>query len=518
MPAAALVPNLTPTSPQSHATETTSISSQKPGSELVEAGNTGVTRDPPPAPAQQIQSTGPRSTASPSSPSTAKVDPHIPESSSKPQDTHSVKTKSQLSSKLQPPISLQAAPEHTSSENTQGSSIQDLSKDRSFISLVDTSVPKSLLDPVHNSRFSSDPRSDLSLILSTNAVASNPLPTHKEHEEGTSIPLTQIQSSKDDHGQNIVSSNLYTSPSHGSLPQESSNNLQGTTTAGSSSTRLETLADSDVSTGYPNPPSQNKGSLEKLFTHVADSSADPISASNTARDIDFGSSTRSTTHAGPQSSTYNLLPNNPGEHQPQTSPPSSNTNGGLTSINMIASQSSLEKTPDPLISLDSTGPNVIPQKISEPLTSATSTALQLVSQLSSDPSIPSPASMGVNPPISIDASITHETSAPAVISAPRGSSNAMLPDPNTASAPQNVLSNSIQAITANETASAIRSSGNSTAGRRAGAFSLSSSSTLDNSRGNTTVLPFKSGDERSVASYSITTLGCLCLMCLLPLV
>ena len=87
---------LVPTSPRTRAAETTSTSYFKRESGAAESRVTGTTRGSSPSPAHQAQTTGPRSTPritpSPSSPSTAKTNPPILETSSQSQDTQVVET------------------------------------------------------------------------------------------------------------------------------------------------------------------------------------------------------------------------------------------------------------------------------------------------------------------------------------------------------------------------------------------------------------------------------------------
>ena len=522
VPAAALVPNLTPTSPQSHGTETTPTSSLKPVSGAVEAGSTGVTRDPPATPAHNVQTAGPRSTTSPSSPSTANNDPLKPKTSL---DPHG-KTDPRVS-KWQPPFSPEAVSKtHTSPEKAKDSSIQGSSKDRSFTSLANTEASKILSDAFQSSRVSSGQKSDIRSTLSPNPVVSNSLPTYEEiYEEGASIPLTattQNPSSDHDRGQNCISSNLKTLPSHVSFPQEGKY-TQGTTTAEPGSPQLETLSDNDISTRNRNPPGQTKGNPNGPFTHIiADPSAELASVSDLARNPDVRSSVGSSTHATLQSSPFDPLPNEQGEQQSQALSPSSYPDGDFTSIDMSASKPFLEVKPDDLTSATSTGPGMILQTKSDPSTSASLIAFKRPSELKSDPLIHSPASIDIHPTNSSSGSTTHEGSAPTNTMLSKQSPNVTtdhLPplsipssdlhpvaaaDSNTLGHPQIGLSSSMKADIGHQTAPAFESSGASTVSRRAGASSFTSKGF----RGNTTTLPFKNGEEGKTVSGFIGLLFC----------
>ena len=529
VPAAALVPNLTPTSPQpqSQGTETTSTSSLKPVSGAVEAGSTEATRDPPAAPAHKVQTAGPRSTPSPSTSSNVKKDPLQPETPFDPQHTQAVETDPRVG-KWQTPISPEAVPEtHTSSKKAEDSSIRGPSKDRSFTSLANSEVSIILSETFQSSRVSSNQRSEIRPTLFPNAVASNPLPTHEEQDEkGVSIPATgttRNPSSDDDHGQKGIPSNLKTLPSHGSLPQESKY-TQGITTAELGSPRLETLSDSDVSTGNRNPPYQTNGNPSGPFTHfIADPSGEPVSVSNPAWNPDVGASTGSSTLATLQSSPDDSLPNGQGKQQSQmqTSSPSSSADGGLTSIDTSALKPFLEVKPNPLTSATLTGPKIVPQTKSDPSISASSIASMEPSELKSDPLNYLLTSIGIRPTNSTSGSSTHKASAPAnamaskhypnvtadsppPLSIPSSDLHSVPADSNALSRPQSWPSNSTKANFGNQTAPALGSSGASTVSGRAGASSFTSKS----SRGNTTVLPFKSGEERNTISCFRSLLIC----------
>ena len=515
VPAAALVPNITPTSPQSHVIETTSISSLEPVSE---ASGAGATRDPPAAPAHKVQTPGPRSTPSPSSPFTAENGPLKPENSLESQHSQAVETDPRVS-KWQAPISPEAESTiHTSSKKVKDSSIQGPSKDRSFTSLANTEVSKILSNVFQFSRVSSDQRSDTRSTSSPNAVVSDSLLTQGEiYEEGASISLTgktRNPSSDDDPGQD---------PSHSSWPQENKY-TQGTTIAEPDSPRLEPLSDSDISTRNRNPPDQPKGNPNGPFTQfIADPSAKPASGSNPARNPDVGSSIGSLTPATLHSLPYDPSLNEQGEQQSQTSSPS-NADGGLTSINLSASNPSHEVKPDPLTSAPSTGSTIIPRTKSDLLTSASPITFKGPSESNIDPLIYSPASIGIYPTNSISRPSTDDASTPTNTTVsqnfPNKTANPLSrpsSDLHSEPAGSNTLgrpSNSTTAVSGNQTAPAFEPSAASTVNGRAGV----SSSTSESLHGTTTVVPLKNREERNAISYSTGLLLCFGSMFLLYLV
>ena len=528
VPAAALVPKLTPTSPQNHGTETTSTSSLEPVSGVVEAGSTEATRDPSAAPAHKVQTAGPRSTPSPSSSSNVNNDLLKPETSFNPQQTQAEDTDPRVS-KWQTSISPEDVSKiHTSSKQAEDSSIQDPSQDRSFTTLANTEVSNILSDALQSSRVSSDQRSNKRSTLPPIAVASDSLRTHEEkHKEGVSIPATgttRNPASDDDHGQKDIASDLKTLPSHGSLPHESKY-TQDKNTAEPGSPQLETLSDSDISTRNRNPPYQTKGDSNGPFTQLIDDpSGEPASVSNPARSPDIGASIASSTHAALQSSPYGPLPNEQGEQQSQVSSPSSNaanSDDGLTPIDMSVSKPSLEVKPDALTSATLTGPKITPQTKSDPLISASSIPFKEPSELKSDPLIHSPACIGTCPTSSMSGLSTHKASPPAntmvskqypnvtadplpPLSIPSSDLHSVPPDSNAVGRPQSWPSNSANPFIRNQTAPALESSGASTVSGRAGASSFTSK----NLRGNTTVLPFKNGEERNAVPCFASLLVC----------
>ena len=122
-PAAALVPNPTPASTQSHAADTisTSLLESVPGA--VGAGNEGPTRRPSPAPAHNLKTAGPRSTPSPSSPSAADFDPQAPKNSLDPQESQVAKADTWLEELHAPETSKIASESRTSSKSSPNSTV-----------------------------------------------------------------------------------------------------------------------------------------------------------------------------------------------------------------------------------------------------------------------------------------------------------------------------------------------------------------------------------------------------------
>ena len=495
-PAAALVPNLTPTSPQSLTTETTPRSSLKPVTEAAKARSTGASRDLPPAPAHKVQTAGPRSTPSRPSPSTAKK---------------AVKTHSNVNA-WQTHTSPEAASEiQASSLKAKDSSVQDNSKYRSFRWDANTEIPKKVTDAFHFSSVSSDRRSDMKSASSPNAVISDLLPTHGEKcEDGASRPFvetSQIPFSEDGRGQKHYPLDQNTLPRYGSLPQENKY-PRSTTAAEPGSPQLESQLNDDILREYRDPPNQTKGNPDWFFTRViADLQADPTTEVNAAQKSSVGSLSRAALQNSEQV-----------KEQPQTSSPDSIADGALTSASMVASDLFLVGEPDPLTSAALIGSEVVPQTKSDPLTSATSIAFNGDPELKPDPLIKLPASTGINPTISISKFDTQEVSAPAIMIASHESPH-MSPDPlpppaiassdhffvladtDTLSDPQSKPSNGVTAIFGNQTAPAFEISGTLTAGAQARAS-----------------LPFKNGAERSTTFCVISSFVCIASLFLLFLV
>ena len=452
-PAAALVPNLTPTSPQSRTTETTSDSSHKPvfkAAEAAEARITESSRDPSPAPAHKVHTAGPRSTPSPPSSSPVKNDPHTPKTSLDPQDTHQAVKIHTRPKKLQTRIS----PENcfkmqASSEKAKDSSVRDPSRDGSLVSVgADPEIAHKASDVFHTST-ASHQRLVINSNLSSNAVISNSLPTHEEeHEKGASRPLAGTnrgQSSKN------IASDQNTLPRHGSLPQESKFS-QGPTTAEPGSPRLENQLKGDLPTAYRNSLSEIKGSMDG-----------PVSASTTT---------------------------------------------------MVASKKFVQGKPDTFSSATLMGSNLIPETRLDSLASATSTAFVENSDSKPDASIHSPESAGSDPTSSISGRDAHEAPAPTIMiaspeplpSLPVHNSDlySVLANDCTLSSAQSKSSNSIEAVLGNQTATASQSTGTFTARTRAQA-----SSTSKNVLGGTSAIPHKNGVETSTGFCLMISLVCL---------
>ncbi len=427
-----------------------------------------------------------------------------------PQNTQAVKTHSRLN-EWQACISLETSSEiQTSSKKAKDSSIQDSSKDRSFTSLASIKTPEISFDVFPLSRFLSAQRSDIIATLSTNAVVADPRLTREEkYEEGNTrllTPTTRSPSLENDRSQNQVLSDLNTLHSHGSLPQ-GSQHAQGTNTAELSSARSEKQANNDISIENGNSPNQIKGDTDGPSTRVMiDPLADPNSV---VRSPDTRSRIGFSTHPGLQNS---ALPNDQGKQQQQSSSPGSNVDEKLASALLVASRSFLVVKPDPTTSATVMRSDFFLQTNSDPLRSAYSTALNKVPESRSDYFILPPASTAVNSTSLTASSNTHEVPASAIIKASKetlditagplppssvlGSNHyAVLANASTLSNTLRKPPDSIKSVFGNQTAPAFGSSNPSIAGGRVRA----SSSIPKGPRENTTVLPYKSGDERNVA-------------------
>ena len=259
MPAAALVPNPTPTSPQSRSAETTTTDPEKPASRSPEASVTGATRDASPAPARKAKAAGPTSTPSSFTPSTAINDPHTSKTSLDPQKSQDAKVCSQLNGWQARMCSKVASEMQVSSEKAKDSSIQDLSP-------PNTETSREPLDAIRPSEVSSDQKSDPKATLSPNSVVSDPLSTSEErYEDGATRPLTrtaQTPSPEDDPGRAGASFVPDTSPSHDSLRQGSKHS-HGTSTAEAGSLRLDGQSNGDISTD----PGSGSGPASSLIDH-----------------------------------------------------------------------------------------------------------------------------------------------------------------------------------------------------------------------------------------------------------
>ncbi|CAF9935221.1 MAG: hypothetical protein ALECFALPRED_006338 [Alectoria fallacina] len=255
-PAAALVPNLTPTSSQSQAAESTVTSSLKLASEAAGSGDTAIMRDPSPAPAHKIPVAGPRRTSNPPSLSTARNDPLHPENSLNPHDPLTVKAHTRLND-FPAAISLQDAPKiQASSEKARDPSFHDPLEDGKSLSTAKAESPNKDLYVFHPPHTSSYQRSDKNSASSPNEVISDSTPlTHGEnYEEGASRPRTgTTQSPSSDYGrsQRHISSGPNTTPHHISLSQKSKP-LQDKSIANADPPQLETQLDSDISTEIAN--------------------------------------------------------------------------------------------------------------------------------------------------------------------------------------------------------------------------------------------------------------------------
>ena len=501
-PASALVPNLTPTPPQSHVAETESISSV---SGPVEARFTGTTRDPTPAPAHKVHTAGPRSTPSPS---TAKLDPNTSGTSPDPQNSQARKTNSELN-EWQAPSSQEAASEtQASSKNSKDLSTQDPFKDRNFISVANTEIQHKALDAFHLSEATSDQKYGKKSALSPNAIMSDSLPTHEEeHEEGASRPFagtTRSSSVENGYGQTSISIEQNTLASQRKYPK-------GATAAEPSSLRPENQLDSGISTENHNPVDRTMGNYDGVPGRVtADPPADPTSTANTARIPNFGSPNE----AAQQISPYNSSLSDQGEQQPETFAPGSKTDGKLTSTTMGALEFLSKAIPDPFLSAPLMVSELVAQTSSSLLTSTISTASTGVSGVNLDPLIHAPSLTQINTQGSISSSTTPGASAAAIPTAshsypdmtpdpqpsltlPSSDSHSVLAETETLRAPQSKPSNNIKPIFMNRTTPAFGPGGTSDAGRRA-----SGSSVSKNFGGDSTVVPHKGWGERSITFSS----------------
>lgn len=208
-------------------------------------------RDPSPAPAHKIPAAGPRSTSSPSSPSTTKNDLHMPETSLDPQGNQAMKTDFQFND-LQASISLQAASGiQASSEIAKDPNVHDPPKDGKSLSAANDEIPNKDLYVFHPSRTSSDQRSDVDSAPSPNVVISDSPLTHGEdYEEGASRPWTGTTQSPFPElvrSQNQFLSDPNKTSRHISLSQESKH-LQGKVTAKADPPQFKDQFNSDAST------------------------------------------------------------------------------------------------------------------------------------------------------------------------------------------------------------------------------------------------------------------------------
>ena len=419
----------------------------------VGAGNEEPTRRPSPAPAHNLKTAGPRSTPSPSSPSAADFDPQAPKNSLDPQESQVAKADSWLEELHAPETSKFASESRTSSETAKKTRIQGPSHDGTEI--------RNLLNFFRFSRVSSSESSDIKSKSTPNHVTPTSLPTHGENNEAFAslpFPSTTLGARP---SQNHISSNPSTLPSQASSMQESED-PQGTSTAEPASWQLQTRLDGRISTADRKTPIHtNKSSDESSTRVVADPLADPISVLDPAGKPIVESTTETSTHTALKSSPYNSLPNDP-EWLLREIPPLALNAGISTSATIPASESFLESslglsTPAALMKVDS---NI--QTTSDPFDSASFTTFKQPSDTAPDPLLP--------------------------LSVPSSGLRSSLTDPNTLSNSQNKNSANIQAAFRNQTAFASKSKSPSTAG---GPVRASSSPI-------STVLPYKSGDEKSV--------------------
>lgn len=460
-PAAALVPNPTPASTQSHTADTISTSLLESVAGAIGAGNEGPTRRPSPAPAHNLKSAGPRSTPSPSSPSAADFDPQAPKNSLDPQESQVAKADSRLEEFHAPETSNIASESRTSSETAKKTRIQEPSHDGPEI--------PNLLNFFRFSRVSSSESSDIKSKSTPNHVTPTSLPIQGEnYEAGTSLlfPSTTLGARP---SQNHISSNPSTLPSHGSSMQESED-PQGTSTAEPALWQLQTRLDGRMSTADRKAPIHTNKSFDESSTRVvADPLADPISVLDPVGKPILESTTKTSTHTALKSSSYNSLPNDP-ERLLRKSPSLALNAGISTSTTIAASESFLEaslglSTPAALMKVNSSI-----QTTSAPFDSTSFMTFKQPSDTAPDPLLP--------------------------LSVPSSGLGSSLTDPNTLSNSQNKTSANIQAAFRNQTAFASKLKSPWTAG---GPVRASSSPIR-------TVLPYKSGDGKSVSFHPMREL------------
>ena len=436
----ALVPSPTPASTQSQ--------------RAVGVGNERPTRRPSPAPAHNLNTAGPRSTPGPSSPSSAGFDPQTLKKSSDPQESQVAKPGSWLEELHTPEISKAASESRTSFETAKKTRIQDPSNDGAEI--------PNLPNFFHFSRVSSSESSDIKSKSSPNHVTLTSLPTHGEnYEAGASLPFPSTTLGANS-SQNHISSNLSTLPSHGSSMQESED-LQGLFTAEPASWRPQTRLDGRISTADRKTPIYtNKSSDESSTRVVADPLADFTSTLDPAGKPIVVSTTEYSTHKARKTSPFNSSPNDPESLLRQT--PSLALNASISaSATIAASGSFLEASLGLSAPAASRKENSNIQTTSDPFDSASFTTFKQPSDTAPDPLLP--------------------------LSVPSSGLRSSLSDPNTLSTSQSKTSANVQAAFGNQTAFTSKSKSPSTAG---GSVRASSSS-------NSTVLPYKSGDEKSVS-------------------
>lgn len=312
-PAAALVPNPTPASTQSHAADTISTSLLK---------NQGPTRRPLAAPAHKLKTAGPRSTPNPSSSTAADFDPPAPKNSLDPQKSQVAKADSRIEDIHAPETSKIASESRTSSETAKKTRTQDPSHVGNEI--------HNLLNFFRFSRVSSSESSDIKSKSTPNHVTPTSLSTQGDnYEAGASLPFPSATSGARP-SQNHISSNPSTLPSHGSSVQESED-PQGTSIAEPASWQLQTRSDGRISTADRKTPIHtDKGSDESSTRVVADPLTDPVSVLDPVGQPILESTTETSTHTALKSSPYNSLPTDP-----ELSVPSSSLRSSLTDPNIL---------------------------------------------------------------------------------------------------------------------------------------------------------------------------------------
>lgn len=481
-PAAALVPNLTPTSPQSRAVEATSTFSLKPVPGAAEAGVTGALRDPSPAPAHKVQAAGPKITPSPPSPFTAKNDPHRSETSLDPQDTHAVNIHSQIN-KWQAPISAEAASDIQASSNSANDlSVQDPSKDGELSSAADTEIPQKVLYALHPSSTSSDRRSNIKSALSPNAVISDSLDSASSVPHSTTHGLWAPATIKEPQG----------SPGMGPNPLSHRPTLIGVSST-SSFPGVLSLKVSNLTTNSTFESFSLAKTLPKDSYDVeADGAVRSIIVPTSSPKDPFANDAVKTA-ALPDSlsdAKYHIVDS--GGIRVSVAPTSLTdarhyvaTVGFVESFQVASSLVSLPSLSVPSSSLHSvlanaTTPND-PQ--GEPSNSTKATPRQQATPTVVSHQIPSKADSPISPPM---------------LSVPNLDLYPVLADADTSSNPQSKPSSSIKAVLGNQTVPALEPSGTSTAGTQ-----------LRASSGNTTTLPYKNGVERSTRFCLVDSVVCL---------
>ena len=381
----------------------------------------------------------------------------MPKNSLDPQESQVAKPDSWLGELHAPETSKIASESRTSVETAKITRIRDPSNDG-------TKIPN-LLNLFRFLRVSSSGSSDIKSKSTPNHVTPTSLPTHGEdYEAGASLPFPSTTLGARP-SQNHISSNPSTLPSHGSSMQESED-PQGTSTAEPASWRLQTQLDGSISTADCNTlVHTNKSSDESSTRAIADPLADFVSVLDPAGKPIVEPTNETSDHTALKSSPFNSLPSDP-EWLLRKIPSLALYTGISTSATIVAAALSLEaslglSTPAALMKVNSTIQTI--QKTSDPFNSASLMTFKQPSDTAPDPLLS--------------------------LSVPSSGLRSSLTDPNTLSNSQNKTSASIQAAFRNHTAFASKSKSPSTAGGPVRASSTPIS----------TVLPYKSGDEKSVS-------------------